>query len=74
MQGINTTIEGKMTGVHHLYVEDGGFVSIAATSQTALLDNGTYIFVSDEGNFSLPTINIKQLGIIEYQIHSVLSD
>jgi hypothetical protein len=38
--GINTTIEGKMTGVHHLYVEDGGFVSIAATSQTALLDNG----------------------------------
>ena len=67
MQGINTTIEGKMTGVHHLYVEDGGFVSIAATSQTALLDNGTYIFVSDEGNFSLPTINIKQLGIIEFR-------
>ena len=67
MQGINTTIEGMMTGVHHFYIEDDGFVSVAATSQTALLDNGTYIFVSEEGNFSLPTINIKQLSTLEFR-------
>ena len=67
MQGTNTTIEGVMTGVHHIYVEDEAVVSVTATSQTALLDNGTYAFISSEGNFSLPTINIKQSGTLEFR-------
>jgi Uri superfamily endonuclease len=72
MQGINTTIDGMMTGVHHLYVEDNAVVSVSATSQTALLDNGTYVYVSEEGNFSLPTINIKQSGTLEFR--KILND
>lgn len=72
MQGINTIIDGLMTGVHHFYIEDGTVVSVSSTSQTALLDNGTYVFVSEEGDFALPTINIKKLGTLEFR--KILTD
>ncbi|KAK3101710.1 hypothetical protein FSP39_005732 [Pinctada imbricata] len=67
MQGVNTTFSGLMTGVHHFYTEDKAVVLVEATSQTALLENGNYSYISDEGNFSLPTINIKMDGVLEFR-------
>ena len=67
MQGVNTTFSGLMTGVHHLYVEDNSAVIVEATSQTALIENENYTFISDEGNFSLPTINIRMDGTLEFR-------
>lgn len=73
LQGTNTNIEGMLTGVHHIYIEDKAFVSVAATSQTALIENGTYVSMTEEGNFSLPSINIKRDGVLEFRriIHDI---
>lgn len=67
LQGINTTLDGMITGVHHLYVEDGCTLSVSSTSQTAQLENRKYVDVSSEGNFELPTINIRNDGVLEFR-------
>ena len=71
-QGVNSTIEGKVTGVHHFYIEDGAFVNLDATAETAFLENGTYFDESGEGNFSVYTLNIKGHG--ELQLTRILHD
>ena len=65
LQGINSTIDGKITNVHHLYVEDGCFLVVSSTTQTAQMESNEIVEESDPGNFSLPTINIKNGGIFE---------
>ena len=71
-QGVNSTIEGKVTGVHHFYIEDGAFVNLDATTETAFLENGTYFDESGQGNFSAFTLNIKGHG--ELQLTRIVND
>lgn len=66
LQGVNSTLEGKMSGVHHLYIEDEAFVNIDATAETAFLENGSYVDESGQGNFSVYTLNIKGLGELQF--------
>jgi hypothetical protein len=54
-----------MTGVHHFFVEDAGYVRISSTAQTALLENRTYIDVTKPGNTSLANIVVKKGGIFD---------
>lgn len=67
LQGINTTLDGMVTGVHHLYVEDGCSLSVSSTAQTAQLQDEGYTEVSAKGNFELPTINVRMDGILEFR-------
>ena len=67
MQGINTTLAGLLSGVHHIYIEDKCVFTTFITSQTAQIENGTYIEFSGKGNFSLPTINVRSDGVLEFR-------
>ena len=67
LQGINTTLDGLITGVHHFYVEDGCTVSVSGTSQTAQLENEVKIDETLPGNFMLPTINVRLDGILQFR-------
>lgn len=65
MHGVRTEIHGLMTGVRHFFVEDSGYVRISSTAQTALLENRTYIDVTDPGNISLSNIVVKKGGTLD---------
>ena len=65
LHGINTTVDGKLTNIHHFYIEDGCFLTISSTVQTAAMESNIITEETDPGNFSLPTINIKKDGILE---------
>ena len=65
LQGTNTTVDGKLLNIHHLYIEDGCFLIISSTTQTAQLKSNVIVEETKPGNFSLPTINIKNAGIFE---------
>ena len=67
LQGINTTVDGKISNIHHLYIEDGCFLIVSSTTQTAQMESNVIIEETDPGNFSLPTINIKNGGIFEFR-------
>lgn len=67
IQGINTTLAGLMTGVHHFYVEDKAVATVEASSQTALLQSGKYVDITTKGNFSLPSINVQMDGVLEFR-------
>ena len=67
MQGINTTLAGLITGVHHLYIQDGCTLITESTSQTAQIVNELTVGVTEPGNFSLPTINIMYGGVLQFR-------
>ena len=67
LQGINSTVDGKISNIHHLYVEDGCFLVVSSTTQTAQMESNVIIEETDPGNFSVPTINIKNAGIFEFR-------
>ena len=67
LQGINTTLGGLMTGVHHLYIQDGCELVCEDTSQTAQLVNELKVQITDPGNFSLPTINVMYDGVLQFR-------
>lgn len=67
MQGVNTTLAGLLSGIHHIYIEDGCVFTTLLTSQTAQIENGTYVEYSGKGNFSLPTINVRSDGVLEFR-------
>lgn len=67
MQGINTTLDGLITGVHHFYIEDGCTVTVSSSSQTAQLENEVKVDLTSPGNFMLPTINVRQDGILQFR-------
>ena len=50
-----------------MYIEDGCVVSVHASAQTALLESGEYVDVTSKGNFSVPSINVKYLGTLEFR-------
>jgi hypothetical protein len=72
MQGINTTLNGLIVGVHHLYIEDGCTLTVLSEATTAQLQDEEYIDVTKPGQFELPTINIRMDGILEFR--KILSD
>lgn len=65
LHGTRTQIEGVMTGVHHLRVESGAQVTVFSTTQTALIENGAYVSISEPGNVSFATLIVKRNGFIE---------
>ena len=65
LQGINSTVDGKISNIHHIYIEDGCFLVVSSTTQTAQMESNKIIEETKPGNFSLPTINIKNGGIFE---------
>lgn len=67
LQGINTTQDGMITGVHHLYVEDGCTLTVSSTAQTAQIENEKKVEISDKGNFELPTINVRRDGVLQFR-------
>lgn len=67
MQGINTTLHGLITGVHHFYVEDGCTVEVTGTSQTAQLVNEVKVDLTSPGNFMLPTVNVRLDGVLQFR-------
>ncbi|KAH3880014.1 hypothetical protein DPMN_003926 [Dreissena polymorpha] len=67
MQGINTTLAGQITGVHHLYIQDGCELVTESTSQTAQLVDEKKVELTEPGNFRLPTINIMLEGILQFR-------
>lgn len=68
LHGTVTYLNGTITGVHHLYIEDGAFVSVANTANTALLINKTtYGTITSQGNISFPSLNIRKDAVLELQ-------
>ena len=65
VHGVRTEIHGLLTGVHHFFVEDRGFVRISSTAQTAILENRTYVDISEPGNMSLANIIVKKGGVLD---------
>ena len=70
--GTNTDLMGLITGIHHMYIIAGAHVTVYSTSQTALQENRQYTHITQEGNFSLPTINIHQTAVLSFE--KVLQD
>ena len=66
-QGVNTSLSGLISGVHHFYVEDKATVTVSSTAQTSQYENETHIDLSEPGHFRLPTINIRKDGILEFR-------
>lgn len=67
VHGTRTVLEGLITGVHRLFVSSGAFVDFTSTAQTALVENATYVFVSEPGNLSFANVIIKRRGDIEFR-------
>ena len=67
LQGINSTVDGKISNIHHLYVEDDCFLVVSSTTQTAQMESNVIVEETNPGNFSVPTINIKNAGIFEFR-------
>ena len=65
VHGVRTEIHGLLTGVHHFFVEDRGFIRISSTAQTALLENRTYVDVTEPGNTSIANVVIKKGGVLD---------
>ena len=66
LHGTNTVIDGLVTGVHHLYILDAAVVAVSSTAQTALMENQKYVHMTEEGNFSISTVNIKLGGLLSF--------
>lgn len=65
VHGVRSELYGLMTGVHFLFLEDGGTLTIASSAQTALTENRTYIDITQPGNSSFAHIIIKQGGLLD---------
>ena len=65
VHGVRTKIHGLITGVHHLFVEEGGNVRITSTAQTAFLENRTYVDLTRPGNISISKIVVKNGGTLD---------
>lgn len=65
VHGVRSELYGLMTGVHFLFLEDGGTLKIASSAQTALTKNRTYIDITQPGNSSFAHIIIKQGGLLD---------
>lgn len=64
--GTNTSLNGILTGVHHMYVENGARVIVSSTAQTAQLE-GEVRQKTIPGNFFSPSINVRGYGIVGFR-------
>ena len=62
VQGVRTVIDGRMTGVHHLFIEHSASIEFSETASTALIENRTYTDISNKGNASIANIIVKNGG------------
>lgn len=67
VHGTRTVIEGLITGVHRLYVSSGADIYFASTTQTALMENLTYVFLSERGNLTFAAVVVKRKGSVEFR-------
>lgn len=67
IHGTATTINGMITGLHHLKVSGGKKIYFASTTQTALIENGTYIHISKPGNISFASLTVKKDSEVEFR-------
>lgn len=51
MHGTRSRVEGMITGVHDIKISLNAEVDFYSTTQTALVENRTYIYVSEQGKF-----------------------
>ena len=66
IHGTNSTIAGLVTGVQHLFVEDKAVIEFLSTGQTALIKNGTYVDMTQPGNFTFDTFTLKAGSNVEF--------
>ena len=59
IQGINSTLAGRITGVEHLFIEDKAVIEFFSTAQTALIKDGIYADITEPGNFTFGTFKVK---------------
>ena len=62
VHGVRTVVDGRMTGVHHLFIEHSSSLEFSETASTALIENKTYTDISAEGNASIANIIVKNGG------------
>ena len=67
VHGTRSVIEGMITGVHRLFVSSGAVIDFTSTTQTALVENSTYVFVSQPGNLSFAYVVVKRKGDVEFR-------
>ena len=65
LHGTETYLDGLIAGVHHLYVEDGSFVRISSTAQTALIEGTEYVNMTAEGNITFPSLNVRREAVLQ---------
>ena len=70
LYGTQFFLNGLMTGVHDLYIENVATMTVTSTVQTALLEEQQHVHVSQEGNFSVPRLYVKQDGNIDFTLVS----
>ena len=67
MHGTRSVYEGMIVGVRDLFVSFGAVADFYSTTQTALIENGNYIAVSEPGNISFAVLIVKRGGLIEFR-------
>lgn len=67
MHGTRSVYQGMIVGVRDLFVSSGAVADFYSSVQTSLIENGTYIAVSEPGNISFSVVVIKRGGLIEFR-------
>lgn len=67
LHGTNTVLDGLISGVHHLYIEGGATVAASSTAQTSLTENRKIVYLTDEGNFTMATINLCENSALSFK-------
>ena len=62
VHGVRTVMDGRMTGVHHLFLEHSSSIEFSETASTALIENRTYTDISGIGNASIVNVIVKNGG------------
>ena len=74
VHGTESTIAGRVTGVKHLFIEDGALVQFLSSAQTALVENGSYVRITPPGNFTFDALTVKRGGVAGFgRLTSALS-
>ena len=66
IHGTNSTLAGLVTGIQHIFVEDKAIIEFLSTGQTALIKNGTYVDMTQPGNFTFDTFTVKAGSNVQF--------
>lgn len=64
VHGIRSVINGRLTGVHFLFIEDSASLTISNTAETAIIENRTYVDITNPGNSSFAHLIVKNGGLL----------